>query len=125
MDSSFIIVSFLSESLQTLSPCQNYLLHQHKLSVESLLLTARGGTLVSVFGTSNSDAELHLTFNVLFRQFSFFGEADDARCLLELPHFWTLSSSFAKASDKALSSLWQPPLVNDGLGEVGEEQQPV
>lgn len=42
--------------------------HQHKLSEEGLVFIAIGGTLVSVFGTLNSEAELHFTFNVLLKQ---------------------------------------------------------
>lgn len=53
------------------------------------MFIAMGGTLVSVFGMLNSEAELHFTFNVLFKQLSFFGEAEDARCLLEFLHFLT------------------------------------
>lgn len=42
--------------------------YQHKLSAERLVFIAIGGTLVSVFGTLNSEAELHFTFNVLLKQ---------------------------------------------------------
>lgn len=41
---------------------------QHKLSEEGLVFIAIGGTVVSVFGTLNSEAELHFTFNVLLKQ---------------------------------------------------------
>lgn len=41
---------------------------QHKLSEEGLVFIAIGGTLVSDFGTLNSEAELHFTFNVLLKQ---------------------------------------------------------
>lgn len=40
--------------------------HQHKLSKEDFI--AVEGTLVSVFGTLNSEAELHFTFRVLLKQ---------------------------------------------------------
>lgn len=78
-----------------LQSCLDYLLqdHQHKLSVDGLVLAAAGGTLVSGFGTLKSEAVLHLTFSVLLREQSFFGEAEDARCCSELClHFLALLS---------------------------------
>ena len=65
---------------------------QHKLSDEGLVFIARAGTLASVFGTLNSETELHLAFNVLLKQISFLGEAEDTFSFLELfcLHFLTL-----------------------------------
>lgn len=59
---------------------------QHELSEEGLAFIATGGAF-------HSEAALPFVFNVLLKQPTFFGEADDARRLLGLCwHGVTLSS---------------------------------
>lgn len=57
-------------------------MRQHKLSEERRAVTATGGALLSPSGAFSSEADLRFVFNVLLKQWSFFGEADDARPLL-------------------------------------------